>query len=57
MFPAFVAAVEVSHETHDDGGENDRERFKHRVIHSGLSGRPTPQPLAGDCGPPRQSTK
>ena len=31
MFPAFVAAVEVSHETHYDGGENDRERFKRRM--------------------------
>ena len=32
MFPAFVAAVEVSHETHYDGEENDRERFKRRMI-------------------------
>lgn len=32
LYPAFMAAVEVWHDTDFDGGVNDRERFKRRLI-------------------------
>jgi len=32
LYPAIRAAVEVAHETEYDGGENDRERFRRRMI-------------------------
>lgn len=32
LFPAILAAIEVAHETDYDGGENDRERFRKRMI-------------------------
>ena len=32
LFPAFRAAIEVSHETDYDGLDNDRERFRRRMI-------------------------
>ena len=32
LLPVIKAAVEVSHETDYDGGENDRERFRRRMI-------------------------
>jgi uncharacterized protein (DUF2336 family) len=32
MYPAFRVALDMLHETHFDGGPNDRERFASRVI-------------------------
>ena len=32
FYPAFNAAVEAAHETQYDGGENDRPRFRRRMI-------------------------
>jgi uncharacterized protein (DUF2336 family) len=32
LFPAFEAAISVSHENDYDGGEHDRERFRKRMI-------------------------
>lgn len=32
LYPAFRAAVDVIHENEYDGGENDRERFRRRMI-------------------------
>lgn len=32
LHPAFRAAIEVSHETEYDGGDNDQERFRRRMI-------------------------
>ncbi len=32
LFPAFRSAVDVIHENEYDGGDNDRERFRRRMI-------------------------
>lgn len=32
FYPAFHAAVEAAHETEYDGGENDRARYRRRMI-------------------------
>lgn len=32
MFPVFRAAVEVSEETEYDGGEDDQNRYRQRMI-------------------------
>lgn len=48
MYPAFRAGVEVSHENHYDGGENDRERFRRRMIERMLTLFEDPDAQIGD---------
>ena len=48
LLPAFQAAVEVSHETDYDGGENDRERFRRRMIERILTNFENPNAEIGD---------
>ncbi len=46
-FPAFRAAVEVSHETDYDGLDNDRERFRRRMIERILTNFEDPKSRMG----------
>ncbi len=47
LFPAFRAAVEVSRETDYDGLDNDRERFKRRLIERILTNFEDPKSRMG----------
>jgi uncharacterized protein (DUF2336 family) len=47
LFPAFRAAVEVSHETDYDGLDNDRERFRRRMIERILTNFEDPKSRMG----------
>ncbi len=47
LFPAFRAAVEVGHETEYDGLDNDRERFRRRMIERILTNFEDPKSRMG----------
>ena len=47
LFPAFRAAIEVSHETDYDGLDNDRERFRRRMIERILTNFEDPKSRMG----------
>lgn len=49
LYPAFIAAIEVSHETEYDGGEHDRERFKRKMIERILTNFEDPSQQFGDA--------
>ncbi len=46
--PAFAAAIEVSSETHFDGGERDQERFRRRLIERIITNFEDPDAAMGD---------
>lgn len=48
LCPAFVAAIEVAEETEYDGGENDRQRFRRRMIERIITHFEDPDDAFGD---------
>lgn len=48
MKPMFKAAVDVSNETQYDGGEDDRERFRRRMLERVLTYMEDPSEGLGD---------
>jgi len=47
LYPAFRAAIEVSHETDYDGLDNDHERFRRRMIERILTNFEDPKSRMG----------
>ena len=46
--PAFAAAIDVAHETQYDGGANDLERFRRRMIERIITNFEDPDRAMGD---------